>query len=89
MDAATACQVLDGYQQEDFTFEDDGAGVVDVRSGSYSVIGVDPIQPQHVYLAYAAYQGVDEADIFFIRSLDGGANWSFSVTSPAETRASR
>ena len=41
MDAATAGKVLDGDQQEDFIFEDDGAGVVDVGALKVKVCNVD------------------------------------------------
>jgi len=57
-----------------------GAGITDARSGSYPVIGVDPQKPAHVYMAYAADPaGSDEADIYFIRSADGGFTWTAPI----------
>jgi len=56
------------------------AGLTDAKSGSYPVIGVDPQKPAHVYLAYAADPlWTDEADIFFIRSTDGGFTWTAPI----------
>lgn len=53
------------------------SGATDAFAGSYAVIGTDPTNPQTVYVAYAASGGgMDEADIFFIRSTDGGTSWS-------------
>ncbi len=58
----------------------------DARSGSYPVIGVDPNNSQTVYMAFAAdpagpggMTGADEADIFFIKSIDGGFTWSMPI----------
>jgi hypothetical protein len=59
-----------------------GAGTFDdARAGSYPVIAVDPANSQTVYLAYAADPpGADEADIFFIKSTDGGVTWAAPLT---------
>jgi len=49
----------------------------DARSGSYPTIAIDPANSQTVYMLYAADPaGGDESDVFFIRSTDGGFNWS-------------
>lgn len=57
----------------------------DARSGSYPVIALDPgdATAMTVYMAFAADPqgaadpaGTDEADIFFIKSTDGGLTWS-------------
>ena len=49
----------------------------DARSGSYPSIAVDPISSQLLYMVYAADPvGMDEADIFFTKSTNGGGSWS-------------
>jgi uncharacterized repeat protein (TIGR01451 family) len=53
------------------------AGLPDARSGSYPALAVDPSNAQILYVSYAADPaGSDEADIYFIKSTDGGATWS-------------
>jgi hypothetical protein len=55
-------------------------GATDVTSGSYPSLAADPTNPQRVYVAYAADPpGADEANIFFLRSSDGGATWTTPV----------
>jgi hypothetical protein len=56
-------------------------GVVDARSRGFPVIATDPNDAtgQTVYMVYAADPdgpGTDEADIFFVKSTDGGLNWT-------------
>ena len=52
----------------------------DARSGSYPAIAVDPSSPLALYMIYAADPaGADEADIYFIKSTDGGFSWSLPV----------
>ncbi len=59
-------------------------GGVDARAGSYPVMALDEADAtgQTIYLAYAAtpqpFTG-DQADIYFIKSVDGGQNWTPSL----------
>jgi hypothetical protein len=59
------------------------SGAPDVRATSYPAIDVSPFNSSHVYIVYSAdpdyippANGPDEGDIFFIKSTDGGVNWS-------------
>lgn len=59
-----------------------GTGLTDVVSKGAPVLKVSPLNPNHVYIIFAADPdgpGFDEADIFFIRSTDGGVSWSVPV----------
>lgn len=58
----------------------------DVRSRSNPTIALDPSTTTTIYMAFAADpagaadpSGLDEADIFFSRSTDGGQTWSAPV----------
>ena len=53
-------------------------GGTDVLAKGAAVIEVSPTNPQEVYIVYAEASAAsgDEGDIFFIRSTDGGQNWS-------------
>jgi hypothetical protein len=54
-------------------------GTVDALAKGAPVPAASPSDPNELYIAYAADPdgpGPDEADIFFIRSTDGGHNWS-------------
>jgi hypothetical protein len=60
----------------------------DARARSYPAIAVSPTNPQEVYLTYAedpdynpgtGVDGPDEADVFFLKSTDGGSTWSLPV----------
>ena len=59
-----------------------GTGAVDVvgKGNSGTPIAVDPNNPSNLYIAYAADPGVpgDEADIFLIKSTNGGQTWNAS-----------
>jgi hypothetical protein len=47
-----------------------------------AVMRVQPADPNELYVVYAAdpdAAGPDEADIFFIKSTDGGTNWSTAI----------
>jgi len=59
------------------------SGAADAFSGSYPVLATDPANPSTVYLAFAGDPvssadplGLDEADIYFSKSTDGGLTWS-------------
>ena len=59
-----------------------GTGLTDVVSKGAPVLKVSPTNPQELYITYAEDPdggGADEADIMFIRSVDGGASWSTPV----------
>jgi len=54
----------------------------DVRAKGATVIKVNPTNPNDLYIVYASDpdgSGADEADIFLIRSTDGGLNWGVPV----------
>ncbi|MCP4121393.1 MAG: T9SS type A sorting domain-containing protein, partial [Bacteroidetes bacterium] len=54
-------------------------GGTDARAKGAAVLRTDPANPNGLYIVYAADPdglGADEADIFFIKSLNGGASWS-------------
>lgn len=54
-------------------------GGVEARAKGAAIIRSHPSNPNELYVVYAADPdtlGNDEADIFFIKSTDGGSNWS-------------
>ncbi|MBM3434907.1 MAG: hypothetical protein FJY07_01680, partial [Bacteroidetes bacterium] len=53
-------------------------GGTDNLTKGAAVIGVSPFNSQEVYITYAEQNMMvmDEADIFFIKSMDAGLNWS-------------
>lgn len=56
-----------------------GAAMSDALAKGAPVLATSPANANHLYLVYAADPDgplADEADIFFIRSLDQGATWS-------------
>lgn len=63
----------------------DAIGNTDARARSYPAIQVSPFSSQEIYMVYAedpdynpvtGLDGPDEADVYFIKSTDGGATWS-------------
>ncbi|RLF34209.1 MAG: hypothetical protein DRN07_00575, partial [Thermoplasmata archaeon] len=55
------------------------AGFTDVLAKGGTPIAVSPTNSSELYIVYAADpdgNGTDEADIFFIKSTDGGSSWS-------------
>ena len=61
-----------------------GAGTGDdARAGSYPVLAVDPVNSQTLYVAYAGDPQdpfrLDDGEILFTRSTDGGSTWSAQV----------
>lgn len=56
-----------------------GDGSPDARAKGAPVLAVSPANPQELYLVYAADPdglGADEADIFLIKSTNGGTSWT-------------
>ena len=54
-------------------------GGIDVQAKGAAILRSDPLNPNQLYIVYAADPdtlGPDEADIFFIKSVDGGLTWS-------------
>ena len=53
-------------------------GGTDVLAKGAAVIDVSPINPQEVYITFAEQiaGSIDEGDIFFIKSTDGGITWT-------------
>jgi hypothetical protein len=52
---------------------------VDVRSKGAAILRTGHLDSNILYVVYAAdpdSNGLDEADVFFIKSIDGGVNWS-------------
>ncbi len=61
-----------------------GANDIVGKGNSGTPIAVNPNNPNELYIAYAADPpdgggGIDEADIFLIKSTDGGQNWGSPV----------
>lgn len=59
-----------------------GTGITDVTSKGAPVLKVSPTNPNELYITYAADPdgpGTDEADIFFIKSTNGGTTWSSQI----------
>ena len=59
-----------------------GNGLQDVISKGAPVLKVSPSNSNELYITYAADpdgSGNDEADIFFIKSIDGGITWSSPI----------
>ncbi len=57
-------------------------GGTDARAKGAAVLKVKPSDPNELYIVFAEDpdgQGSDEADIFFIKSTDGGTSWSAPV----------
>ncbi|MGW8257660.1 MAG: sialidase family protein, partial [Thermoguttaceae bacterium] len=56
----------------------DASGISDALAKGAPVLATSPTQAQDLYLVYAAKPTTlgDEADIFFIKSTNGGSSWS-------------
>ncbi len=60
----------------------DGFGTVDALAKGAPVLAAHPTDPSRLYIAYAADpdgKGGDDADIYLIKSIDAGQNWSSPV----------
>jgi hypothetical protein len=59
-----------------------GSGITDALAKGGTPLAVSPNNPNELYITYAADPdgaGPDEADIFFIRSTDGGNTWTLPL----------
>jgi hypothetical protein len=50
-----------------------------IRSNSFSSIAVDSNNSNNIYIAYAASDGTDQANVYLVRSTSRGQNWSSPV----------